>query len=87
MVSVYIAGTESVYYSINGNDWTQATVGFGDLGTENIIPIGNVLLSGYRGNTSIITQANPFSMSQLKVYDKVLTSSELSALNTAGYQG
>ena len=87
MVAVYISGTESVYYSINGNNWTQATLGFGDLGTEDVIPSGNVILSGYRGNTSIVSQANPFSMSQLKVYDKVLTSSELSALNTAGYQG
>ena len=87
MVAVYIAGTESVYYSVNGNNWAQATIGYGDLGTENIIPTGNAMLSATRGNTSIVSQANPFSMSQLKVYDKVLTSSELSALNTAGYQG
>ena len=87
MVAVYVGGTEEAYYSINGNDWTEATVGYGDLGNEDVIPKGNVLLSGYRGNTSITTQANPFSMSQLKVYDKVLTSSELSSLNTAGYQG
>ena len=87
MVAVYIAGTESVYYSVNGNNWAQATLGFGDLGTENIIPTGNAMLSATKGNTSIVSQANPFSMSQLKVYDKVLTSSELSALNTAGYQG
>ena len=87
MIAVYVSGTESVYYSINGNNWTQATLGYGDAGTENILPSGNVILSGYRGNTSILGQANPFSMSQLKVYDKVLTSSELSALNTAGYQG
>ena len=87
MVAVYIAGTEEVYSSVNGNNWAETTLEFGDVGTEDVIPRGNVLLNNARGNTSIATQRNPFSMSQLKVYDKVLTNSELSALNTAGYQG
>ena len=84
MVAFYIAGTEEMYSSVNGNGWAETTLDLGDLGTEDVIPRGNVLLSNSKGNTNIVSQRNPFSMSKMKVYDRALSDSEITTLYNEG---
>ena len=86
MYACYFTGTEGMYYSVNGGDWNSGTSTL-DVGSSSTLPEGNFLLGKLWSNGSYYSNPNPYDINNIKVYDRVLTSSELSALNTAGYQG
>lgn len=86
MYACYFTGTEGIYYSVNGGDWNSATATT-DVGTSSTLPEGNFLLGKLWSNGSYYSNPNPYDISDIKVFDKVLSSDELSSEYSKGQFG
>ena len=86
MYACYFTGTEGMYYSVNGGDWNSATATT-DVGTTSTMPEGNFLLGKLWSNGNYYSNPNPYDISDIKVFDKVLSSDELSSEYSKGQFG
>ena len=86
MYACYFTGTEGMYYSVNGGDWNSGTATL-DVGTSSTLPEGNFLLGKLWSNGSYYSNPNPYDISDIKVFDKVLSSDELSSEYSKGQFG
>ena len=86
MYACYFTGTEGVYYSVNGGDWSSGTATT-DVGTSTVIPEGNFLLGKLWSNGSYYSNPNPYDISDIKIFSKVLSSNELSSEYNKGQFG
>ncbi len=79
MIAVYFTGTEGVYYSVNGSNWATATATI-NVGTNSTLPSGNFALGNLFSNGSNLANPNPYRVDQMRVYNKILSNSELTTL-------
>ena len=86
MYACYYSGTEGMYYSVNGGDWSSGTATL-DVGTSSTLPEGNFLLGKLWSNGNYYSNPNPYDISDIKIYDKVLSSDELSSEYNKGQFG
>lgn len=86
MYACYFTGTEGMYYSVNGGNWSSGTTTT-NVGTSSTFPEGNFLLGKLWSNGSYYSNPNPYDISDIKVFDKVLSSDELSSEYSKGQFG